>query len=169
MKIYYAENTIYEVIQVACEWGFQDCAFVYNAFTYLSRMGKKTVGKKNIINDLKKAKFYIQKEIEITELRENHHISFFNSVKLKSMVSEKNKKRQNVKLIMAFWGYGAWFNYCSTNNAKFYEIHKDIIINFKKLNKYAYYGGLLSENQKNYLILLNKILNRINALLVLMK
>lgn len=169
MKIYYAENTIYEVIQVACEWGFQDCAFVYNAFTYLSRMGKKTVGKKNIINDLKKARFYIQKEIEITELSENNHISFFNSVKLKSMVSEKNKKRQNVKLIMAFWGYGAWFDYCSKNNAKFYEIHKDIIINFKKLNQYAYYGRLLSENQKNYLILLNKILNRIDSLLVLMK
>lgn len=169
MKIYYAENTIYEVIQVACEWGFQDCAFIYNAFTYLSRIGKKTTGRKNIANDLRKAKYYIEKEIEITELKENSHIVFFNSVKLKSMVAEKDKKRQNVKLVMDYWGYGEWFNYHSKDNKKFYNIHKDLISIFKKLNQYAYYGNALRENQKNYLILLNKILNRIEALLFLMK
>lgn len=164
-KIYYAQDTAFEVIQVACEWGIQESAFIFNAFTYLARMGKKTTGKKNIIKDIKKAKYYIEKEIEITELQENR-IKIFPSTKLKSMIFEKNPKRQNVKLIMSFWGYGKWFEYHSSDNEKFYTVHKDLISIFKQLNNLK---GFIITIRPQYINALKKMLNRIDTMLELMK
>lgn len=164
-KIYYAQDTVYEVIQVACEWGIQDSAFIFNAFTYLSRMGKKTIGKKNIIKDIKKAKYYIEKELELMELQEERVI-IFPSSKIKSMAFEKNEKRQNVKMIMSFWGYGKWFEYHSSDNEKFFIVHKDLISLFKKLHNLK---GFVITFRPQYINVLNKMVNRMDTMLELMK
>lgn len=165
-KIYYAQDTVFETIQVACEWGIQDSAFMFNAFKYLARLGKKTTGKSNIIKDLKKAKYYIEKEEEIIEMNTCLKVVMFHSVKLKPMVLEKNKKRQNVKLVMAFWGYGKWFEYHSSDNEKSFIVHKDLIGMFKRLNNFY---GITYNIRHDYLILLDKMKNRIDTMLGLMK
>jgi hypothetical protein len=168
-KNYYCENSIYEVIQVACEWGFQNSTFIFNAFTYLARLGKKTKDKKSITEDLTKAKYYIEKEIELIDIETNQNISYFPSVKLKSMIGEKKKLRQNVNLIMGEWGYGTWFKYQSADNEKFFIIHKDTIKHFKNFSEHSWFAGIAgkadSEQKKQNLI---KILDRIKVLIGLM-
>lgn len=164
-KNYYCENSIYEVIQVACEWGFQNSTFIFNAFTYLARLGKKTKDKKSITDDLTKAKYYIEKEIELIDIETNENISYFQSVKLKSMIGEKEKLRQNVSLIMAQWGYGKWFKYQSTDNGKFFMIHKDTIKHFKSFSENAKFIFISNKYKRSILV---KILDRIKVLIGLM-
>jgi hypothetical protein len=163
---YYCQNSIYEVIQVACEWGFQNNTFIFNSFKYLSRIGKKTIGKKNILKDLRKAKYYIEKEKEIIEMDSLNKTVMFQGSKLKSMSNEKIKLRQNVNLIMGEWGYSTRFDYHSSDNQKFFIVHKDLISIFKRLNN-CY--GILHMDREYYLIILDKMINRLDTMLNLMK
>jgi uncharacterized protein DUF3310 len=53
----------YEHVKVAEAWGLLTNAFLYNCTKYLCRQGKKGPA----LNDLKKAAWYLQKEIERLE------------------------------------------------------------------------------------------------------
>lgn len=53
----------YEVIKVLRAWGFFDNALRFNSVKYLARAGKKD----DIVQDLKKARWYIDEEIKDIE------------------------------------------------------------------------------------------------------
>ncbi len=56
---HYGGDTTYEVIKVLEAWGFNDNARLWNVIKYTARAGKK--GDK--LEDLRKAEFYLQREI----------------------------------------------------------------------------------------------------------
>jgi len=51
----------YEVIRVCEEWGLDKDAYIFNVVKYVARAGKKDPLKE--IEDLKKAKFYLERKI----------------------------------------------------------------------------------------------------------
>ncbi len=57
---HYGGDTTYEVIKVLRAWGLFDNALRFNVVKYLARAGKKG----DIIEDLEKAKVYLQWEID---------------------------------------------------------------------------------------------------------
>jgi hypothetical protein len=56
---YGGEDNPYETIKVAEAWGFDKDAYLFNVLKYISRPGKGTY-----LEDLKKAKFYLDRKIE---------------------------------------------------------------------------------------------------------
>lgn len=62
---YGGKDNPYEVIKVLEEWGLHKRAYLWNATKYIARAGKKDPQKE--IEDLKKAIFYIEKEIKLLE------------------------------------------------------------------------------------------------------
>lgn len=52
----------YEVIKVARAWGFTKDAFLFNVLKYIGRPGKG-----NYLEDLKKARFYLDEKISDME------------------------------------------------------------------------------------------------------
>lgn len=65
---HYGGDTTYEVIKVLEAWGLNDNARLWNAVKYISRAGKKG----DYCEDLKKARFYLDREIEICERADEH-------------------------------------------------------------------------------------------------
>jgi len=57
---YGGEDNPYEAIKVIDAWGLDKDFYLGNAVKYLSRAGKKD----NVVQDLKKAIWYIEKKIE---------------------------------------------------------------------------------------------------------
>ena len=62
---HYGGDTIYEHWKVARAWGLVEDAFLYNCSKYICRAGKKG----DALEDLKKAKWYLEKAIEHAETR----------------------------------------------------------------------------------------------------
>ncbi len=62
---YGGENNQYEAIKVIEAWGLDFC--LGNTVKYISRAGKKD----NIVQDLKKAKWYLERKIESLEKGNN--------------------------------------------------------------------------------------------------
>ncbi len=60
---HYGGDTTYEHWKVMVAWGLLSNAFLYNCTKYICRMGKKS----NALEDLKKAKWYLEKAIEQLE------------------------------------------------------------------------------------------------------
>lgn len=60
---HYGGDTPHETIKCLEAWGLNDNARLWNAVKYISRAGKK--GSK--VEDLKKARFYLQREIDLLE------------------------------------------------------------------------------------------------------
>jgi len=57
---YGGASNVYEAIKVIDAWGLDKDFYLGNAVKYLSRAGKKD----NVVQDLKKAIWYIEKKIE---------------------------------------------------------------------------------------------------------
>lgn len=57
---HYGGDTTYEVIKVLRAWGLFDNALRFNQIKYLARAGKKG----NLLEDLEKAMWYLQCEID---------------------------------------------------------------------------------------------------------
>lgn len=55
----------YEVIDVADDWGLDKDAYLFNAFKYIARAGKKDPSKE--LEDLKKAQWYLNRKISNLE------------------------------------------------------------------------------------------------------
>lgn len=64
---HYGGDTIYEHVKVAEALGWVANAFIYNATKYLWRLGKKEESNAKIIEDLKKAIWYLQREVQRRE------------------------------------------------------------------------------------------------------
>lgn len=62
---HYGGDTIYEAIKVIEAWGFDKDFCLGNTVKYISRAGKKDSGK--LIEDLKKAKWYLDRKISQLE------------------------------------------------------------------------------------------------------
>lgn len=62
---YVGDDPVYECIKVAEAWGFHKRAGLFNVLKYICRAGKKDPAKE--IEDLKKARFYLDWEIRILE------------------------------------------------------------------------------------------------------
>ena len=60
---HYLGDSVYEHVKVAEAWGLLTNAFLYNCTKYICRQGKKGTS----LTDLKKAAWYLQKEIERLE------------------------------------------------------------------------------------------------------
>lgn len=60
---HYGGDTVYEVIKVLEAWGLLGNAYLWNAVKYIARAGKKG----DILEDLKKARFYLDREIKRLE------------------------------------------------------------------------------------------------------
>lgn len=58
---YGGENNVYETIKVIDAWGLDESFALGNVVKYISRAGKKDPAKK--LEDLKKARFYLDHEI----------------------------------------------------------------------------------------------------------
>ena len=59
-----AEN-VYEVIKVCEAWELDKDAYLFNVVKYVARAGKKDASKE--LEDLKKAKFYLERRIKLLE------------------------------------------------------------------------------------------------------
>ncbi len=62
---HYGGDTTFEAINVIVEWGHHKSFCIGNALKYLCRMGKKN--SETTIIDLKKAIWYLNKQLEIYE------------------------------------------------------------------------------------------------------
>mgnify|MGYP004660204211 CR=1 FL=1 len=60
---HYTEGRKYEPIDVAEDWGLDKDAYLFNALKYISRAGRK----RDALEDLKKARFYLDKMILMME------------------------------------------------------------------------------------------------------
>lgn len=65
---YGGKNNVYETVKVIEAWGLDKDYFLGNVVKYISRAGKKDPGK--LIEDLKKAQWYLNRRIENLELSE---------------------------------------------------------------------------------------------------
>ena len=61
---HYGGDTTYEVIKVIEAWGLDNNFCLGNTVKYIARAGKKN---ENILEDLKKAQWYLNREIEKLE------------------------------------------------------------------------------------------------------
>ncbi len=62
---YGGESNVYEVIKVCEAWELDRDAYLFNVVKYVARAGKKDPNKE--IEDLKKAKFYLERKINNLE------------------------------------------------------------------------------------------------------
>lgn len=62
---YGGENNTYEVIKVCEAWGLDKDAYLFNVVKYVARAGKKD--SENIVQDLKKAIWYLDRRIQNLE------------------------------------------------------------------------------------------------------
>lgn len=62
---YYGGDTPYEVVKVAEAWGFDKDAYLFNVLKYIARPGKG-----NFLQDLKKARWYLNRKIARLEAEE---------------------------------------------------------------------------------------------------
>ena len=62
---HYGGDTLYEHWKVMVAWGLLSNAFLYNCTKYICRAGKKG----SALEDLRKAKWYLEKAIEDAETR----------------------------------------------------------------------------------------------------
>lgn len=60
---HYGGDTVYETIKVAEAWELDKDAYLFNVIKYVSRAGKKD----DILQDLKKARFYLDRRIKNLE------------------------------------------------------------------------------------------------------
>jgi len=61
-------GNVYEVIKVIIAWGLDKDYFLGNVVKYIARAGKKDPAK--LLEDLKKAQWYLNKRIEVLEEEE---------------------------------------------------------------------------------------------------
>lgn len=62
---HYGGDTVYEVIKVCEAWGLDSDAYLFNVVKYVGRAGKKG----DALEDLKKARFYLERRINKMEER----------------------------------------------------------------------------------------------------
>lgn len=62
---HYGGDGIYEVIKVCEAWELDKDAYLFNVVKYVARAGKKDASKE--LEDLKKAKFYLERRIKLLE------------------------------------------------------------------------------------------------------
>lgn len=67
---YGGENNVYEVIKVCEAWELEKDAYLFNVVKYIARAGKKDPNK--IVEDLKKAQFYLERKIILLEKQKNN-------------------------------------------------------------------------------------------------
>lgn len=60
---HYGGDVVHEVFKCLAEWGLIGNAYLWNAVKYIARAGKKG----DILEDLKKARWYLNKGIERLE------------------------------------------------------------------------------------------------------
>lgn len=60
---HYGGDVVHETIKCLAAWGLEGDALLWNAVKYISRAGKKG----SIVEDLKKAQFYLARRIEQLE------------------------------------------------------------------------------------------------------
>lgn len=65
---HYGGDTVYEVIKVLKAWGLFKNALRFNTIKYLARAGRKN----DLLEDLKKAIWYLQAEINEVEEQRRH-------------------------------------------------------------------------------------------------
>lgn len=63
---HYGGDTTYEVIKCLEAWGLDADAYLFNVVKYVARAGKKG----SVIEDLKKAEFYLQRKIKNLEAQQ---------------------------------------------------------------------------------------------------
>lgn len=61
----FGDDNTYEVVNVCEAWGLDEDAYLFNVVKYVARAGKKDVNKE--IEDLKKARFYLDRKIQNLE------------------------------------------------------------------------------------------------------
>lgn len=64
---HYGGDTTYEVIKVLEDWGLLNSFCLANTVKYIARAGKKN---EDLIEDLSKARWYLEKEIELLKKKE---------------------------------------------------------------------------------------------------
>jgi hypothetical protein len=62
---YGGSDSVYEVVKVCEAWGLDMDAYLFNVVKYVARAGKKNPEKE--IEDLKKARFYLDRKINNLE------------------------------------------------------------------------------------------------------
>lgn len=62
---YGGKDNVYEVIKVCEAWSLEKDAYLFNVVKYVARSGKKDPNKE--LEDLKKAKFYLERKIYLLE------------------------------------------------------------------------------------------------------
>jgi hypothetical protein len=62
---YGGKENVYEVIKVCEAWSLEKDAYLFNVVKYVARSGKKDPNKE--LEDLKKAKFYLERKIYLLE------------------------------------------------------------------------------------------------------
>jgi len=60
---HYGGDSVHETIKCLESWGLERDALLWNAVKYISRAGKKD----NLLDDLKKARWYLQRRIDSLE------------------------------------------------------------------------------------------------------
>jgi hypothetical protein len=86
---YGGENNEYEAIKVIEAWELDFC--LGNAVKYISRAGKKD----DLVQDLKKAQWYIDRKIyQIEPVRKNEDISFDSLIEQLDKLIEKSEKNK---------------------------------------------------------------------------
>lgn len=74
---HYGGDTVYETIKVLKAWGLETDALLWNAVKYISRAGKKG----DLVEDLKKARFYLDRKIADVEAYRNSIVLDKRSIK----------------------------------------------------------------------------------------
>jgi hypothetical protein len=64
---HYGADTTYEHVKVMEAWGLLTDALLYNCTKYICRLGKKGVRIEDQLEDLRKAKWYLEKKIEVLD------------------------------------------------------------------------------------------------------
>jgi hypothetical protein len=64
---HYGGDNPYETVKVCEAWGLDMDAYLFNAMKYISRAGKKS--KKTRLEDLKKARWYLDRRIQRMEAK----------------------------------------------------------------------------------------------------
>lgn len=61
---HYGGDSVYEVIKVCEAWELDKDAYLFNTVKYVARAGKKS---KDVLVDLKKARFYLDRRIAMLD------------------------------------------------------------------------------------------------------
>jgi len=64
---HYGGDVPHETWKCLHAWGLESDALLWNVVKYVSRAGKKGTGDQSLLTDLRKAKWYLDKRIELME------------------------------------------------------------------------------------------------------